>query len=510
MHESITRRRFLVRSAQLALMASAGAACARGPRAEMPATGVSPRAWQELARRLSGPLIRPEDPSYARIATPNNLAFNSVLPGGIARCVDAKDVAQTILWAREFGVPRTARCGGHSYAGYSTTGGVMIDLSPINQVQFDAGTGIATIGGGVRNSTLYPALQKLGVAITHGRCPSVGVGGFFLGGGIGFNMRARGLACDQMVRSQLVTADGQVLSLDPKSPATSDLFWACRGGAGGNFGINTAFTVQTFGVSRITAFSLSWAARPEAPRPQAFLPEAVYTALLAALDKAPAGLGSRVQITPVTPEDRAVGRDASVQLLGQFTGTPGDVRDILRPVYAVATPASEKIEEMDYWKAQISFLSEAGYPGFYQERSRFFTGLSAPAIATAFHWARRWPGTPEGAHMVLFQTGEKVNALPPDATAFVHRNSTWLMTIALSWGGDTSDDVLKRNRDWQNAFYESMRPFATPGSYQNFPDPSLTNFLDSYYGANLPKLRRIKREVDPTRVFDYPQAIPPA
>jgi FAD/FMN-containing dehydrogenase len=161
-------------------------------------------------------------------------------PAGVARCANASDVAQSILWAREYTVPFVARCGGHSYAGYSTTPGLMIDLGLLNRIDFDPATRVATIGGGTLNSTLYPTLQKLGVTITHGRCPTVGVGGFFLGGGIGFNMRAHGLACDQLVGTQLVTADGQVRTVDP----TSDLFWACRGGAGGNFGVNTSFRAR--------------------------------------------------------------------------------------------------------------------------------------------------------------------------------------------------------------------------------------------------------------------------
>ena len=83
------------------------------------------------------------------------------------------------------------------------------------------------------------------------------------------------------------------------------------------------------------------------------------------------------------------------------------------------------------------------------------------------------------------------------------------MTIALSWGSDTCDELLKQNREWQDGFYAAMIRFATPGSFQNFPDPSLANYLESYYLTNLPKLRRVKAEVDPTCVFKYPQAIPP-
>jgi FAD/FMN-containing dehydrogenase len=497
MSPPITRRRFLVRSAHLAVGAGVGIGLLSRAEGRGLSNEISPRAWRELDERLAGPLLRPGDPGYATIAQPNNLRFAAVLPGGIARCVDPNDVAQSILWSREFRVPLAARCGGHSYAGYSTTRGLLIDLSLMNEVRYDASTGIATVGGGVRNSALYAALRDVDVAITHGRCPGVGVGGFFLGGGIGFNMRAHGLACDQLVGTELVTADGRVLSLE----AGDDLFWACRGGAGGNFGINTSFSVQTFPVTDLTAFSISWSARPEE----------LYAALLGALEAAPAGLGSRVQITPVTPEQLGAGEDASVQLLGQLTGTPADLADILRPAYQVAAPAAETIRAMDYWEAQIDFLAEPGLPGFYQERSRFFANpLDASAIATAFHWARRWPGTSGGAHLVLFQTGDGVNALPPDATAFVHRDSIWLMTIALDWGETDSEDVVRRNREWQDGFYEAMLPFATPESFQNFPDPSLGDWLQAYYGSNLPRLQHIKAAVDPTSVFRYPQGIPPA
>jgi FAD/FMN-containing dehydrogenase len=498
MSQPISRRRFLMRSAQLVV--GAGAVVGLRPRAG--ARGLvesaSPRAWQELAARLTGPLLRPGDPGYAAIAQPNNLRFAANLPGGIARCESAQDVAQSLGWCREFAVPLAARCGGHNYAGYSTTPGLLIDLSPLDTIAFDAGTGVATVGGGVRNTALYTTLQELGVTITHGRCPTVGVGGYYLGGGIGFNMRAHGLACDQLVATEIVTADGQVRSV----AGLSDLFWACRGGAGGNFGVNTSFSVQTFPVPPVlTVFSISWSARPEA----------VYTALLAALDAAPPGLGSRLQITAVTAQERAAGTDASVQLLGQFTGTVTQVRQILAPAYAVAAPDSEAIQTRPYWDAQINFLSEPGGPALYQERSRFFTRpLDAGAIATAFDWARRLPADVDGAHMVLFQTGQHVNDPAPDATAFVHRDSLWLMTIALYWNESTPADVVQRDREWQDAFYDAIVPFTGGGAYQNFPDPSLADWLDAYYGANLPRLTHIKAAVDPTRLFRYPQSIPPA
>ena len=494
---TITRRRFLATSALAVGVGVVG--LGRTPALGRDLAFVVPEsAWRELAQRLSGPLLRPGDAGFAAIAKPNNLIFGAVIPDGIARCQSAGDVAQSILWSREHRVPVIARGGGHSYAGYSTTRGLLLDLSPLGQIAFDPATGIATVGGGARNGALYRELRRFGVAVTHGRCPGVGVGGFFLGGGIGFNMRARGIASDQLVDSELVTADGDVVTLDAGHNA--DLFWACRGGAGGNFGVNTTFRVQTFPVSDLTVFKITWS--PGGER--------LYAALLQALDSAPAGLGSRVQITARTPQEVAAGRDVDVSVLGQFLGTPADLAAILAPVYDVARPDAETIQVMDYWDAQINFLATAGGAGYYRERSRFFESTrGGSAIATAFHWARRWPGTSEGAFLVLFQTGAGVNLPAPDATAFVHRTSSWLMTIALDWSEADTPGVVRRNIAWQSMFFDAMLPFALPESYQNFPDPVLADWLEAYYGSNLPRLERIKAQVDPTGVFRYPQGIPP-
>jgi FAD/FMN-containing dehydrogenase len=498
-----SRREFIGRSARTIVGASLGlsflldAGCGNGSGT---ASGASVGAWRELARLLKGPVLRPGDPGFIRLARPNNLRYRSVDPKGIARCLDANDVAQAIGWAREHRIALVARSGGHSYAGYSTTTGLMIDLRLMNQAAVDDSTGIITIGGGVLNDAVYQALQTAQVTVTHGRCPTVGAGGFLLGGGIGFNMRAHALGSDGLVASEIVTADGSILDLPTDD---LDLFWACQGGGGGNFGINTSFSLQTFPVpSPLTVFKLSWTSNPDA----------VLPALIAALAAGPDELGTRVQLNAVTAAEFASGTDVSIGLLGQLVGTPSDLADILAPVYSVANPAQVTIQQMDYWDAQLNFLAEAGTPGEYQERSRFFVGgFGSQAIATALEWCREWPGTSIGADMVLFQTGGQINTVAPDATAFVHRNSDWLMTIALSWSERDSRRRIEANLAWQSDFYSAISAFAGDGgAYQNFIDPSLTDWAQEYYGANLPRLQQIKTAVDPTRVFDFPEAIPPA
>jgi FAD/FMN-containing dehydrogenase len=494
------RRAFLVRSATAALAGGAGfgllsALGCSGNAGVAPATSALP--WGALARSLRGRLVLPNDAGFLELARPNNLRYAAALPAGIAMCVNARDVSSSILWARENGVPLVARTGGHSYAGYSTTTGLMIDLGLMNSFAFDRATGIATFGGGARNREVFSECRKASVAITHGRCLSVGVAGLALGGGVGFNMRAYGLTCDRMTATEIVTADGKIHTPDASSDYDA-LFWACRGAGGGNLGINTSLTFQTFPVSRLTAYDLRW------NRDQ----ERVFEALTSTLEAAPATLGCKVSANLSSVAHGGTGQ-IEVQLLGQFYGSVADLLEILQPVYAIARPSSVGfLEELAYWDAQDK-LSEAGAPEYFQERSRFFNeAIDGAAIAEIFKWLQRWPGTAAATSFKLFETGERVNAIAPAATAFVHRSSRWLGSIGLVWEGTTPPGAVQHNLEWQAEFYAAIAPFAKGGAYQTFVDPSLGDWKTAYYGENLERLETVKKRVDPTHVFNFPEAIP--
>jgi FAD/FMN-containing dehydrogenase len=159
-----------------------------------------------------------------------------------------------VLWAKANGMPLAIRSGGHSYAGYSTTSGLLIDVSSMNEVGAPDVEGRVRMGGGARNANVYAGLRPANRSITHGRCEGVGVAGLVLGGGIGFSQRRRGLTCDQLVETEIVTAAGERLVCNEKENA--DLVWACRGGGGGNFGVNVSVTFQTFPVDVMTVFKL--------------------------------------------------------------------------------------------------------------------------------------------------------------------------------------------------------------------------------------------------------------
>lgn len=483
----MTRRTFLRTGAGVALAAGLPSwlsGCATGPGAGSP-------PWAELAARLQGNLLLPQSPDFRQVAAPWALQYASRLPQAIAMCASEADVRNSLLWSQAYDVPLVARSGGHSYAGYSTTPGLMINVSQMHAVDIDPATGVARLGGGARNKNVYAACRPYGRAVTHGRCKEVGVAGLVLGGGIGFNMRAHGLTCDGLKDTRIVLADGRALTCNERE--NSDLFWACRGAGGGNFGINTGFTFQTFEVGNYTVFELAWADR---------LTE-VFDALQTMALSAPDALGMKLSVVA-----RAGTPGLTLSILGQLAGTRDQLASLLAPVYAVQRPSKQTIESMAYWDAQ-EFLSEEGYPEYSHERSRFVPeSLSPAAIATILEELRAWPGTNVAATWKFFLMGGAIDRLAPTQTAFVHRRNTMISSIELEWNDQDSRERVERNQLWLSRFHDRMERYTSSFCYQNFIDPAQQDYLHAYYGENLARLREIKRRYDPKNVFRYPQSIP--
>jgi FAD/FMN-containing dehydrogenase len=297
---ALSRRRFLRAAAGATLGAGLPAwlgGCASLPESAAP-------AWKALAAALRGPLLMPGAVEFAERAAPWALQYAATLPQGIAQCANEADVRTCVLWARANGIDLVARSGGHSYAGYSTTTGLMIDVSAMHAVDIDPSTGVARLGGGARNRNVYAACRPFARAVTHGRCKEVGVAGLVLGGGIGFNMRAHGLTCDGLKATRIVLADGRTLACSEREHA--DLFWACRGAGGGNFGIHTEFTFETFPVGDYTVFELTWRDRFAE----------VFEALQAMALSAPDSLGMKLSV-----KAEAGKPGLALSILGQLAGT---------------------------------------------------------------------------------------------------------------------------------------------------------------------------------------------
>ena len=462
----------------------------------LPKRDVGPAAWRALRERLSGPVLRPGDRGYARLSQPNNLRYAAIRPAGIARCRSVEDVRAAILWARDTGVPFVARSGGHSYAGFSSTAGLVVDLSLMHEVTVDRSSGIATLAGGARNGHVYAALREVHAAVTHGRCLGVGAAAFLLGGGVGFNMRMHGFGYDHMLEAQMVTASGDIVTASARD--NQELFWASRGIGGGNLGIHTGFKLQGFAVDDLCLFKIEWKERIRELLP----------VLLETLAGAPARIGSKLTTTAVKPRS-GEGARLGIALTGQYAGSRAELLDILAPAYRVAQPAAETVRVEPYWQVQAA-LSEDGSPGYYQERSRFLTQADTHALVPALlDRLARFPGLSMPAEAKFFQTGGAVAKVAPDATAFVHRRNDWLFSVEIGWTGTDHARAVRRALAWQSDCYAEAVQAASGGAYQNFVDPSLQAAQDAYYGANLPRLRAIKRRYDPDNLFRFAQSVMP-
>lgn len=489
----VTRRRVMDAAAVIGGFAILGRAT---PLAAAPA--ISDRSWKQLSRKVSGEVLRPDDAGFKATARPNNLVYDDRLPLGIARCRTPEDVAAAVLWCRENNVRFATRAGGYNYAGFSTTRGLLIDVAELNAVSFDKQTGRVRVGGGATHRDLFAALSRREASIVHGRVLGIGVGGFTLGGGLGYDARLHGVGSDRLAATDIVCADGEIRTAGAKSE--QDLFWACRGGGGGNFGINVEFAFETFAVEDVTTFDITWSSKPEA----------VAAALLKALAEAPDRCGSKTRLRSVPSEKAEGGRTIEVRLTGQLHGPREELLDILAPVFAVAPAERRTLRHGPYWDCQ-KLVAEERKPDRYRGRSRFVAkDFDAAALDAAFRQVRRFPGTKGDASLKLLQTGAALNAPAPDDTAFVHRDSAWLLMTTFSFKPSDSRRTVAAAGDWLDETYEEMLPHCGKGAFQNMSDPALKDWAKQYYGDNLDRLRRIKAAVDPTELFRHAQSIAPA
>ncbi len=448
--------------------------------------------WELLKKTLSGTVVRPSDKEYLKLAVPKNLRYAEYLPSGIVRCKTHQDVQTALDWAQCENIPFVVRSGGYSGAGFSTTKGLLIDLSLMNSVTFDETTGLVTVGGGARVRDLSSVLRKHQVSVTHGNCQELGLGGLVLGGGLGFDMRRHGLTCDQLVATDVVTATGEVLQASREK--NQDLFWACRGGGGGNFGVNTAFTLQTFPVDLLTVFRLEWTTDLDVLLPT----------LLALLPDAPDELGGVLRL------EISAGGTLTLSLQGQFVGEPEELRDILDIAYELSYPKTETMEQLSYWEGRDR-LWETGDAQYAQERSHYaYSEIPLKATELILEFMRQWPKTSGSATWTASLTGGAIDRVNRRATAYVHRGASLLSSLRVQWNVGDSQESVRGNVEWMDQFHLAMVGFTSGESSQNYVDPSQDRYLESYYGENLAYLVSMKRRYDPSNVFRFAQSVPPS
>ena len=489
-----------------------------------PRTAASPTArrttpassdWSALGQDLDGQLVRPGDQGYSTARLLFDPRFDTIMPAGIAFCHSAADVATCLAFARRYIVPMTARSGGHSYAGWSSTTGLIIDVTGMSSVSLDSSTGLAQVGSGTYLIDLYGTLSAEGVCVPGGSCPNVGIAGLTLGGGVGVVSRAYGLTCDNLESLQIVTAEGQVR--DCNASQNADLYWACQGGGGGNFGVATSFTFRTHPATDIAVFFLDWP-WSEAGR--------VVAGWQSWAPQAPDELWSNLHLL-ASPG----GSTPAVQVGGTYLGSVSDLEAELGNLYAAvgSDSSSPYVSSSSYLDAMLLEAGCAQYSvaqchlpwqatGGQLSRqpelakSDFFTTpLSSSAIGTLLSGVQSLQSVASaagGQGGVAFDAcGGAINRVGPADTAFVHRNALFLAQYTVTWNTGAATADIDQRAAWQRQFYASMRSYASGQAYQNYVDPSLANWQQAYYGANYDRLTQIKAAYDPGHLFQFPQVI---
>ncbi|MFB0846240.1 FAD-binding oxidoreductase [Paenibacillus oleatilyticus] len=448
-----------------------------------------------MTTMLTGSVVRPGDPGYEEARLNINARF-SKYPAAIVFCEHVEDVANAVRWSRKNGYPLRVRSGRHCYEDFTLAdGGIVIDVSPMNDVRFDPASGTAVVQTGIRQLSLYEALWREGVTIPGGTCPWVGIAGLTLGGGLGFLSRLLGLACDQLLEVEMVLAGGQVIRANDRQYA--DLLWASRGGGGGNFGIATSFTFRAHPVSEVAIYRIAW---PWGDLPQLLN---VWQHWAPSVDE---------RLTPSLVLSASSNDYCSSS--GLFLGPERRLRELLAPLLGTGTPLETEIMTVPYLEAMYRFgglrKEQSQWQMIPERRYRFknsggfvYRPLPPQAISTI---AAFLDAAPSPLCMIVFEgMGGRLGRIPAHATAFVHRQASFHMQYITQWDDPAADEPHLR---WAESIRKALLPY-TFGQYVNYPNVFDPDWAHAYYGSNLNALRRIKRKYDPDNVFRFAQSIPP-
>ncbi len=508
----LDRRQFLARTGQFALAgtalgflagcgaesgvttkAAAAPATTTGTTTTTTTTPAVPRKADigALRRAVKGTVYTRSSQGFSQARTIYNSRYADVVPLAVLKAASVADVQAAVKWAAFYGVPITARSGGHSYGGFSTVRkGLVVDMRGIDSVKVSNGT--ATIGPGNDLYGVYSALAARGLTIPGGSCPTVGFAGLALGGGMGLAGRKYGLTLDSVQEVQIVTADG-VAQL-ANAGANEDLFWASRGGGGGNFGIATSFKLKTHPAPNCAYFTATW------PWSEA---ASVLGAWQSFAPKSPSALTSICSLLTTgggTPE---------VTALGQYFGTEAQLQATLAPFLRDAPGAQVNYGTSDYlslverWGGCLGKTAAqcAAYmPTPFAAKSSYVSKVfSSAGLSAAVSAVER--GSSGSAGSLLFDCyGGAINEVAPSDTAFVHRDQ--LCCIQYYATGDGSGPET-----WLQNAHAALKPYVSDFSYQNYIDPKLKNYENAYYGANLSRLQTVKKARDPHGLFSFPQGI---
>jgi len=457
-----------------------------------------------LQHLIGGEVILPRSAALARLPKPFNARFAGVVPRAVVACTSAADVAETILLASRRGVGIAIRGSGHCFAGRSAGREMVIDTTPMNAVSVTGGQAVA--GAGARLGEVYQALLTAGLTIPGGTCPSVGIAGLTLGGGLGMLGRSYGLTCDHLQAVRVVLADGRIISCDGEHDA--ELFWALRGAGAGNFGVATELIFRPVPAPVVTVFHLAW------PFSQA---AAVTRAWLAWAGTAPDQIAASLSLAA----GQEPGEPPTAEVFGTMLGHQSDATGLLEQLSAPGSrpPATSLLQEMPYrdavrhWAGRTREQPED--PRSHPSRSclyiksEFFDRPLPPEAVTgliAHLAADRRAG--QARELDFTPWGGAYNQASQPAAAFAHRTPLYLVKHTASVPACAATTETAAAHQWARRSWQQLHHRGTGQVFPSFPDPDLRDWGHAYYGSNYRRLLTVKARYDPGNLFRSRQSLP--
>lgn len=431
-----------------------------------------------------------------------------VYPLAIIMTKKTTQIMEAFKFTQKYNFNFSNRGGAHNNAGYSLCNGVVIDQHLHNNINVhEKSEPTACVDAGCLNGPVIKELAKYDLALVTGTSPDTGVAGLTLGGGFSFLMRRDGLTIDNLLNIEMILANGKIVNVNANE--YPDLFWACRGGGGGNFGIVLSYKYRvekikkacvfqiTYGFSQITSVLNTW---------QQWAPT---------VDN---NLTSELDISNFSGT-------LNVVVSGQYIGCIDKLRQLIAPLLSLAQNTTKIfIKELPFEDACKFFTGMQTpvdcrdmYNGFakpktsvpvvrkdyFRRRTRF--AYNSWNQQTLQNIQTQMQNAPPNSELLLWALGGKIKQVSSTATAFPHRNALWFCIFSTYWQDPFKEKVFHIN--WLDNFYRSMEP-VTKGVYVNFSDPELKDYLCEYYGENKARLIQVKAKYDPGNIFNFPQSIP--
>lgn len=435
--------------------------------------------------RLGGTLLSPADAAYAQARK----VWNGMIdkhPALIARCTGVADVVQGIAFARTHDLPVAMRCGSHNAAGHATCdGGLVLDLTPMKGIRVDAAQRRVHAQGGVLWREFDRETQVYGLGTTGGAVNDTGIAGLTLGGGIGWLMGQHGLACDNLVSADVVTADGTVLTAS--ATEHPDLFWALRGG-GGNFGVVTSFEYQLHPVSQWFAGTVVY------PRSQARDILRYHRDFSEACSDSTAAFAGLMTLPDGTP---------IIALPIGYHGPLDEGERMLAPLRRLGTPLFDDVGPKSYTEVQTIFNPEVFPHGMQRYwKSSFLQNPPDAALDIALEYADQM-ASPHSM-ILLYLVHGAATRVPADATAFGLREALWNLDVIGQW---TEPADANQHIPWVRECWKALDAHSTGGVYVNHLGSDEPERVRDAFGQNYARLVQVKQQYDPANVFRFNQNI---